>query len=334
MLQIPVSEVISKIKKETNLSEEEIKSKIKEKISDLEGLVSEEGAAYIIANELGVSLLGSVKKSQMKVENVSGGMQSVDIVGKVTRVFQPRHWEKGKKKGTVASFIMADKTGTIRIVIWDERVHLIGEGKIKEGDIIRVKNGYAKKNMRGEREIHLNMNSQLIINPEDVKVEVADVKERNVPEAKEVKINEIEVGDSIKTRGVVVQLFDPYFYQMCPECRKRLNDEGECEEHGKVEAGTSMVFNFVLDDGTATLRCVSFGKTAQILTGQTEEIDKLSEETPEELKEKINNFLLGKEIIIEGIVRENQAYERLEVIINRSRVNIDAKKLANSLSQK
>ncbi|UCD04018.1 MAG: DUF2240 family protein [Candidatus Woesearchaeota archaeon] len=334
MLQIPVSEVISRIKKETNLSEKEINSKIKEKINSLEGLVSEEGAAYIVANELGVSLLDSIKKSQIKVENVSGGMQSVDIVGKVTRVFQPRHWEKGRKKGTVASFIMADKTGTIRIVIWDERVELIGQGKIKEGDIIRVKNGYAKKNLRGEREIHLNMNSQIIINPENVKVEVADIKEREVPESKEVEIKDIEVGDSIKTRGVVVQLFDPYFYQMCPECRKRVDDEGECEEHGKVEPGTSVVFNFVLDDGTATVRCVSFGKTAQILMGLNEELDKLSEENPEELKEKINNFLLGKEIIVEGIVRENQAYERLEVIINRSRVNIDAKELANLLSQK
>ena len=94
MLQIPVSEVIIRIKKETSLSDEEINSKIKEKINSLEGLVSEEGAAYIIANELGVSLLDSIKKSQIKVENVSGGMQSVDIVGKVTRVFQPRHWEK------------------------------------------------------------------------------------------------------------------------------------------------------------------------------------------------------------------------------------------------
>jgi len=332
MLQIPISEVMSKIKKETDLSEDEIKSKIKEKISELEGLVSEEGAAYIIANELGVSLLDSVKHSKIQVENISGGMQSVDFVGKVTRIFQPRHWEKGKKKGTVASLVLADKTGTIRLVIWDERVHLIGNGEIKEGDILRVKNGTAKKNRRGEREIHLNWNSQLMINPENVEVEVGEIK-KDYPEAKEKTISEIETGDLVKLKGVVVQLFVPYFFKQCPECKKKV-EEDECQEHGKVTPLTSMVFNIVLDDSTDTIRCVSFGKTAQILTGLTEELEKLSEENPEDLREKINNFLLGREIIVEGLVRENQSYERLELMINRSQVNINVKELANKLCKK
>ncbi len=329
MLQIPVSEVISKIKKETNLSEDEINLKIKDKIKDLEGLVSEEGAAYIIANELGVSLLDSVKHSKMLVENISGGMKSVDFVGKVTRVFQPRHWEKGKKKGTVASLVLADKTGTIRLVIWDERVHLIAKGELKEGDIVRIKNGSAKQNNRGEREIHLNWNSQLIINPENVEVEVGEIK-KDYPEAKEKKIPEVEVGDLVKLRATVVQLFVPYFFKQCPKCRKKV-EEDECAEHGKVTPTTSMVFNIVLDDGNETIRGVSFGQTAQILTGLTEELNKLADENTEELKEKINNFLLGREIIVEGLVRENQSYERLELMINRSQVNINAKELAKDL---
>lgn len=335
MLQIPVSKVISKIKEETELSEKEIKSKINSKIENLDGLVSEEGAAYIVASELGVSLLDSAKKSRIKVENVSGGMRSVDIVGKVTRVFQPSHWEKGDKKGKVASFILADQTGTIRIVIWDNRVDWIAKGKIKPGSTIRVKNGYAKKSKRGQREIHLNKSSQLIIDPEGVEVDVdVDKFKKKRKEAKEADIKDVEEGNRVKIRGTIVQLFAPYFYLVCPKCRKKLNDDKKCEEHGEVEPTNSVVFNFVLDDGTGTLRSVAFGQSAKILMGLEEDLDKLADEKSENLKEKLNNSLLGKVIIAQGIVRKSRSYDRLELIVNRSKVNIDPKKLARSLHGK
>jgi len=333
MLQIPVSEVIDKIKKETNLSDEEINSKIQEKIHNLEGLVSEEGAAYIVASELGVSLLNSVTKNHFKVENISEGMRSVDIDGKVIRVFQPRHWEKGKKKGTVASFVLADKTGTIRVVVWDDRVKLIADEKLKEGTIVRIKNAFAKKNNRGEREIHLSMNSQLILNPEGVEIEVQNI-EKKQREFKEVKIKDIEEGTNVKILATVTQIFDPYFYLVCPQCGKKLADNGECEEHGKVEPTNSVVFNFILDDGTDTLRCVAFKETAKILMGVQEDFDTLANEDPEGLKEKLNKFLLGRVIEVEGVIRRNQAFDRLEMIINRSKVNINVKELAKSLYQK
>lgn len=330
MLQAPISEVIDKIQKETELSKEEISKKIKDKISSLEGLVSEEGAAYIVASELGVSLLKSVKASEIKVENVSGGMKSVDIVGKVIRVFTPRHWEKGRNKGTVASIIIADKTGTMRVVIWDDRVKLIDQGKLKEGVNIRVKNGNVKLNRRGERELHLNYNSQLIIDPEGV-----EFNEEELPKprskAKEMKIEAIEEGSRVKLRGTIVQAFNPYFYPICPKCGKKVSDNNQCKEHGEVEAATGIVFNFVLDDGTGTLRSVAFKQTAENILKFDESLEEIANETPEALKEKISQKLLGKEIIVEGVVRKNEAFERTELLINNAKTDIDTKELIKSL---
>lgn len=330
MLKVPISEVINKIKEETKLSEKEIKEKIKEKISLLEGLVSEEGAAYIIASELGVSLLNSPKVNDIKVENVSEGMNSVDIIGKVMRVFPPKHWEKGRNRGTVASIIIADKTGTMRVVIWDERVKLIDQGTLKEGINIQIKNGNVKLNKRGERELHLNYNSQLIINPEGVEID-----EKNLPKiekkVKEVTISEIEEGDRVQVRGSIVQAFNPYFYTVCSKCGKKVLEDAQCTEHGEINPVTAIVFNFVIDDGTGTLRAVAFKQTAQNILSFEESPEKLSEESPESLREQINNKLLGKSIILEGVIRKNDAFERTELIVNNVETNIDVKKILDSL---
>ena len=60
MLKIPLENIIEKIKQNTSLSEADINAKIDDKLKQLSGLISKEGAAHIIANELGVKLFEEV----------------------------------------------------------------------------------------------------------------------------------------------------------------------------------------------------------------------------------------------------------------------------------
>ena len=60
MIKIPYEDIISKIKSGSKLSEEEIEAKIEAKLKQLSGLISKNGAAHIIANELGVKLIENV----------------------------------------------------------------------------------------------------------------------------------------------------------------------------------------------------------------------------------------------------------------------------------
>ena len=64
MKSIPISEIIERLHQETGLSPEMIQDQIKAKVHTLDGLVSEEGAAYIIASELGVQLLKPQSKTR------------------------------------------------------------------------------------------------------------------------------------------------------------------------------------------------------------------------------------------------------------------------------
>ena len=80
-----MGELVGKIAKQSGKPEEEVRKLISDKQTELSGLVSEEGAAYIVGRELGVSLLKDTER-QLKVKNLVPGMRSADITVKVAEV--------------------------------------------------------------------------------------------------------------------------------------------------------------------------------------------------------------------------------------------------------
>ena len=56
MIKIPYEEIVLKINESTKMPASEIEERVEKKLKQLSGLISKEGAAHIIANELGVKL--------------------------------------------------------------------------------------------------------------------------------------------------------------------------------------------------------------------------------------------------------------------------------------
>lgn len=325
MLQLPISEVINKIQSASGLSEAEIKEQIKKKLKSLDGLVSEEGAACIVANELGVKLFHDPYSGPLKIKELVAGMRSVEVVGKIARVFDVRSFQREGKTSEVGSLVIEDESGKCRAVIWDERVNWIKEGKLVEGKVIRIRNGYVKANNLGGKEVHLSNRSQLIIDEETViKTSGAEVVS--------AKIKDIQPDQNVKILGTVVKVFPPNFYQVCPQCKKKVTeaDEGTiCTVHGVVEPEFAMVFSLILDDGTSNIRCTSFQSRAESLAGmKASEAKEIGEE---KTIEKTESRLLGKNIEIEGSIRENKAFERVEMMINNINLNLNARVIAQRL---
>ena len=53
-------------------------------------------------------------------------------------------------------------------------------------------------------------------------------------------------------------MFEPRFFNICPACRKKASEIGECNEHGKVVVERRALLNFVIDDGSDSIRAVMF----------------------------------------------------------------------------
>ena len=307
MLNLPYEKIVGLIAEKSGLSEEEINGKVSEKISQLSDLVSKEGAAHIVANQLGISLMNLPKK--LKINEIKEGMRNVEAVGKVTKVFDVREFTVGEREGKVGSFFMGDETGTIRVTMWGSMADNVK--KIKEGDIVKIKEGYTKMN-NSSPEIHLNDKSIFIANPEgesisEIKTSVYERK--YLAEAKE--------GQKVEVLGTIVQMFEPRYFEICPDCMKRARPKEEgffCEIHGKVqEPKISYVFNAVIDDGTDNIRIVLYKQQAEEFFGKTEQ-EILSAKGDAQKIEALKSEVFGTTIKICGRIQTNPLFDRQELV--------------------
>ncbi len=329
MIKIPLPHIIEKIKEKTNLSEEEINSKIEEKLKQLSGLISKEGAAHIIANELGIKLLENFT-GKLQIKNILAGMRDVETVGKVQQISQISNFQrKDGSQGKVASLIIGDETGSIRVVLWGSQTDLLDQ--IKEGTTIKILSGYVREN-NNRLEIHLNEKSKLIVNPEGE--EIGEVKSyepirKNIEDLK-------ENDDNIEILATIVQVFEPRFFEICPKCNKRIRQREEtffCEEHDKVEPDYSYVLNVTLDDGTETIRTVFFRRQLEELVEMKKEEILKYKDAPEKFEE-IKTELIGKIIKVTGRVNKNEMFDRLELITKSVIPNPDPKEEIEKLKEK
>ena len=332
MLHMPTSEIIAKICKKSDVSEDKVKELIKNKIKDLDSLVSEEGAAHIVANDLGIKLFEKqISGATIKVTDIVQGMKNVDVVGKVVRVFEPRKFTKDGRENKVGNFVLADETGSIRMVLWDShRIEWLENETIKEGTVLRVKNGYVRKNQYTGIEVHIGLRGQIILDVDvdiDVKVEK---REDSVGVVEKATISNAIAGGTYQLSGTVVAAFNPNFYDICPDCGKKVQSSGDkytCGEHGDVKPKAAMVTNVVLDDGTENIRCAAFRQVAESMLGK--EAKELKGLSSEEVSIIVNEALLGIELEVEGAVRENAMFGRTELMINKAS-KVDPKKIVKS----
>jgi replication factor A1 len=297
MINVPLKDIIAKISQKSGMNESEISSKIAEKVSQLYGLVSEEGAAHIIANELGIKIFEVL--GELKIKDILIGMKSVDVVGKVIRKYELREFNTEKRKGKVANLFMADESGSIRVVFWNDKTNDFEQ--IKEGDVLKIKGAYVRDNS-GRKELHLGDNSHVLINPANVTV---NAKERKEYDRKH--LSELQENMTVEILGTIVQVFDIKFFEVCPKCNKRMrlkNEVLECEEHGVLPPNYNYILNIFLDDGTGNVRVNLWKLQSQRLLKMVDADVLKYRDHPEDF-EAMKNKLLGEQVKVLGTTKIN-----------------------------
>ena len=305
---MPLPDMITKIKEASGLSDEDIKTKIDAKCTALSGLISKEGAAHIIANELGIKLV----ESNGKIKDLLPGMRNIQVLGRVTQVYEIREFQRADgTPGKVGNFLLGDETGSTRIVCWGKHADILNE--LSPGTPVKVMSGQVREN-RGYAEVHLNDYSKIQLNPEE---HIPEVAERKIERK---QLNELqENGQEVEVMGTVVQLFDPKYFETCPQCSTRLKDvEGQwsCGQHGTVEPDYSYLVNVFLDDGTENMRVVLFRNQAEQLLSKTKE-DMLNYRLEPANFEPLKTELLGEQFKFIGRAKRNTFFDRIEFIANK-----------------
>lgn len=308
------SQLVERISRVSGKEEEEINRLVEAKRARLSGLISREGAAQIVASELGISF----DKEKVKIGEIMQGMKRINVVGKITQLFPVREFKTETREGKVANFILADDTSNIRVVLWDtNHIDLIEKGEIKESDVVEI-TGSTLRNT----ELHLGSFADI----KKSKEKIENVKMER--EYLERKIEKYNIGENFKTRAIIVQVFEPRFFEVCPECSGKVINgmEGHtCEKHGKVIPKKRALLSLVLDDGSGNIRAVLFSEQIETLGLKEEELEgRAFLERREEL--------LGQEKFFCGSVRQNKLFNNLELFVSDIK-DIEIEKLIEVLEK-
>ena len=329
-----VDGIIAKVVENSGKSTNEINKLISEKQDELSGLVSAEGAAYIVARELGINLLKPATR-QFKIKNLIPGLRSVELQARIVRIFEPREWIKEDRSGKVASVVLGDETGSVRLTLWNDDVDMITNKVFAEGDVVNISGANVMMDNRGQVDLRLGKGS----------IEKSGEVSSNLPLPDEIRVTsssqrkdiaDFKEGDTGETRACIVQLFkrSKPFYEVCGQCGGRAiegNGKYICKEHGEIEPQYNMIVSGVIDDGKANIRTVFFKEVAEAVMGKN--VAELREElskgkSPEEIYGKSQS--LGKEFIFNGRIKRNDLSGSLEMVANSVK-EIDIKEESNKI---
>lgn len=308
-------EIVKKICSEKNISETEVHAKVKEKLQQLSDLVSKEGAAHIVANELGVRVYETLNvPRKVQIKDLNPAFKGIELALKVLKVNEIRTFKTASREGRVINLLVGDDTGTCRLVLWDEKqIKEVEQGFIKEGMILQVNNCYVRSNNFGGNEIHMGSQATWTMNPPGIDLQVTAQAE---PQAQKKNIKDFAENDIVSAVGTIVQIFEPRFYDACPTCAKKVEFKEEgftCAKHGKVFSVPQAILNMVFDDGTENIRVVCFRDNVKTV---------LEMEDPSLLKDDAEKFreiqrkVAGKQLKIQGRVNMNTFFNRLELTAN------------------
>ncbi len=308
--------LVTELSNKSKIGKEDILSAVDKRYSEMNGLITKEGAVYLVGKEMNIELSENPKEGP-QIRNITAGMRNVSVIGRIFRISKITEFKKSNgATGRVTNIFIGDVTGYIRIPFWDDQVKLIEDNTLNLGDVIQVGNAFARDNTFGDVELSLGKFGT-IRQIEDF-IELPSVEDLSkmflkiFPE--KTTISNVISGGNFEIKGTIAHLFEGNFlFQVCSMCNGKLTNN-TCAQHGEVTPNNEMVVSFILDDGTGDLRCVLFRDIAEKFCDISGK--ELSEMDIERRYERIKDKILGKELILIGRVRKNRISDGLEMTVN------------------
>jgi replication factor A1 len=201
------------LSKRRDLNEDEVLSLIEQKKMEGKGLLSDEGAARLVAEELLIRTHGR-ELGRMQVKDLVSGLNDVTISGRVLLAWPAKQFERRDgTPGRVMNLVLVDKTGRVRCALWDRHADTASRAGDLQSKIIRIGHAYTRQGIGGNPEINAGERSSIELDP-------PDIPNVDFPKFEELFISVGEITPEtnyVNTIGVVQA--DPRLYSFTKEDR-------------------------------------------------------------------------------------------------------------------
>jgi len=153
-----------------DLTREDVEKMIQSKKKSAGGLLTDEGAAHIVAVELGIKLSGVEEfKTGVMIKELMANLDDVSITGRVLLVHPVKSFTRPDgSEGKVSRLLIADETGVVHVVLWDEKTTIVSQNKLSSIQIVRILHGYVRRGLDNELELNVGKNGSVVVSPPGV----------------------------------------------------------------------------------------------------------------------------------------------------------------------
>ena len=180
---ISVRELSERISAISGKNIADVRKLIEEKKNRFSGLLTDSGAAFMIAKELGIDTNSGkvVQQQETKLGKLREGDNNFDVKVRTMHIFQPKKFEKNGKKGVLCNLVVADDTAEMRLTLWNKDAERLNIDKIERGSILLLKN-CSMTSYNEKKQLGLNYSGNYIIEKNDAKYPEAGVKSMQLGE--------------------------------------------------------------------------------------------------------------------------------------------------------
>lgn len=137
---------------------------IEQKKQDSHGLLSDEGAVRLVAQQLSILPLSNIGLQDQRIRSVHAGLNDVTVTGAIISVGEPYEFDRTDgSHGKLLRIRLSDGSGELTCVFWDSHVDLVVREALTLGCQLRVLHGYTKNGKAGDVEFHLGTRSSFQI---------------------------------------------------------------------------------------------------------------------------------------------------------------------------
>jgi ssDNA-binding replication factor A large subunit len=156
------------ISRHPEISREDIEERLEREKKRTDGFISDETLLWMIAAEFSVEIpQHKAVTPTLTIKDLIPSLNDITLVGRVVAVFSPRAF-KGTRSGEVASLLVTDRSGVLRVVLWNDKAGFIRSDKAKVGQIVRFSHAYTREDRSGRVELHVGEKSEIQVDPDDV----------------------------------------------------------------------------------------------------------------------------------------------------------------------
>jgi len=146
------------------IGRDELLTMVERKKEESHGLLSDEGAIRLLAQQLSVAPPVNSDLKDQRISSVHAGLNDSTITGEVISVGDVHEFQRSDQtRGRVLRMRVGDASGQITGVFWDSLADTVAREALTPGSRVRLLHGYTKFGRAGEIEFHLGSRANIQI---------------------------------------------------------------------------------------------------------------------------------------------------------------------------